>query len=237
MKLRRLREQVCEANLDLVRRGLVIEAFGNASGIDRESGLVAIKPSGVDYRKLTAASMVLTTLEGCVVEGGLRPSSDLPTHLVLYRAFPTVGGVAHTHSMFATAWAQAGREVPCLGTTHADYFPGPIPVTSPMRPREIADAYETNTGHVIVRRFARLDPQAFTAVLVHGHGPFCWGQSAAAAVHAAYVVEELARLAWCTLAINPAARPISTALRRKHFTRKHGPNAYYGQLRKGVGSN
>ena len=229
MKLRRLREQVCEANLELVRRGLVIEQFGNASGVDRDTGLVVIKPSGVDYRKLTSASMVVTTLEGRVVEGRLRPSSDLPTHLVLYRSFPTVGGVAHTHSMFATAWAQAGREVPCFGTTHADYFPGPIPVTRPMRPREIAEAYEVNTGRVIVRRFARLDPEACPAVLVHGHGPFCWGRTAADAVHGAYVLEELARLAWCTLAINPAARPISNALREKHFSRKHGPTAYYGQ--------
>ena len=231
MKLRRLRDEVCDANLELVRRGLVLEAFGNASGIDRASGLVVIKPSGVDYAHLTPATLVVTDLDGRVVEGTLRPSSDLPTHLVLYRAFPGVGGIAHTHSGMATAWAQAGRPIPCLGTTHADYFPGPIPITAPMTPREIRQAYEVNTGRVIVRRFARLDPQAIPAVLVLGHGPFCWGPSASSAVHTAFVVESLAHLAYATLSLRPDARPISPDLLKKHFSRKHGPGAYYGQVR------
>ena len=231
MKLRRLRDEVCDANLELVRRGLVMEAFGNASGIDRASGLVVIKPSGVDYAHLTPATLVVTDLDGRVVEGTLRPSSDLPTHLVLYRAFPGVGGIAHTHSGMATAWAQAGRPIPCLGTTHADYFPGPIPITAPMTPREIRQAYEVNTGRVIVRRFARLDPQAIPAVLVLGHGPFCWGPSASSAVHTAFVVESLAHLAYATLSLRPDARPISPDLLKKHFSRKHGPGAYYGQVR------
>ncbi len=229
MTARRLRDAVCEANLELVRRGLVIESFGNASGIDRARGVVAIKPSGVAYDRLTPARLVLTDLAGRVLEGSLRPSSDLPTHLELYRAFPAIGGVAHTHSRFATAWAQAGREIPCLGTTHADYFPGPVPITRRMTPGEIRRAYEVNTGRVIARRFARLDAAEVAAVLVRGHGPFSWGAAAADAVRAAYVLEELARLAWYTVTLNPAAGPIDAALHRKHFLRKHGPGAYYGQ--------
>lgn len=229
MRARRLREDVCEANLDLVQRGLVMESFGNASGIDRARGIVAIKPSGVAYDRLTPSTLVLTDLNGRVIEGSLRPSSDLATHLVLYRAFTGIGGVAHTHSPFATAWAQAGREIPCLGTTHADYFPGAVPITRRMSRAEIRREYEAGTGRVIVRRFARLDPAAVTAVLVHGHGPFAWGASAGDAVHAAGVLEDLAHLAWCTLALDPLARPISQALRMKHFERKHGPGAYYGQ--------
>ena len=224
-----LRRDVCDANLALVRAGLVIEAFGNASAIDRASGRVVIKPSGVAYDQLTPANLVVTDLDGTVVEGSLRPSSDLPTHLVLYKAFPSVGGVVHTHSRFATAWAQAGLEIPCFGTTHADYFPGAIPVTRRMRPEEIREAYERNTGQVIVQRFGRLDPEAFTAVLVHGHGPFCWGASAREAAHMAVIVEELAQLAYHTVTIDPDAVPISKALRDKHFNRKHGPGAYYGQ--------
>jgi L-ribulose-5-phosphate 4-epimerase len=227
--LETLRAEVCEANLAIVRAGLVIEAFGNASGIDRERGLVVIKPSGIACDALVAESLVVTDLEGRVVEGALRPSSDLPTHLALYRAFAGIGGVVHTHSRFATAWAQAGREIPCFGTTHADYFPGAIPITDPMRPEEIESAYEWNTGQVIVRRFAALDPEVFTAVLVHGHGPFCWGASAPQAAHTAVIVEELARLAYDTVTIEPSAAPISEALREKHFRRKHGPDAYYGQ--------
>ncbi len=229
MTARRLREAVCEANLDLVRRGLVVESFGNASGVDRERGLVVIKPSGVPYSQLTPSTLVVTDLAGRPVEGTLRPSSDLPTHLELYRAFPAIGGVAHTHSRFATAWAQAGREIPCLGTTHADYFPGPVPITRSMTPTEIRGAYETNTGRVIARRFARLDHAATTAVLVHGHGPFAWGASAGDAARTAFVLEELAQLAWLTAAIGPEAGPIGAALRDRHFRRKHGPGAYYGQ--------
>ena len=229
MIARALREQVFDANLDLVRRGLVIESFGNASGIDRARGLVAIKPSGLPYDRLTPASLVVTDLEGRTVDGRLRPSSDLHTHLVLYRAFPGIGGVAHTHSRFATAWAQAGREIPCLGTTHADYYPGPVPLTRPMTPAAIGRAYEANTGLAIARRFRRLDPSEVTGVLVHGHGPFCWGDTATSAARAAYVLEELAHLAWATMALNPGATGISAALRRRHYTRKHGPGAYYGQ--------
>ncbi len=232
MSLDALRAEVCEANLALVRRGLVIEAFGNASGIDRARGLVVIKPSGVEYAELSPDRLVVTDLDGRVVEGDLRPSSDLPTHLVLYRAFPSIGGIAHTHSRFATAWAQAGREIPCYGTTHADYVGGPIPITRRLRREEIETDYERHTGGVIVQRFARLDPGRVPAVLVHGHGPFCWGSSAREAAHTAAVVEELARLAYYTVTIDPEAAPIGAALRDKHYRRKHGPGAYYGQARR-----
>ena len=229
MTARELRQQVCEANLDLVRRGLVIESFGNASGVDRERGLVAIKPSGLPYDRLTPAALVLTDLDGRVVDGRLRPSSDLPTHLVIYRAFPSAGGVVHTHSRYATVWAQAGRDLPCLGTTHADYFPGAVPVTRPLTPAQVRGDYETETGVAIVRRFRRLDPAATTAVLVHGHGPFCWGANAGAAARTAFVLEELAAMAWATVALNPRVAPLADTLRRRHYGRKHGPGAYYGQ--------
>jgi L-ribulose-5-phosphate 4-epimerase len=231
MTLHDLRIEVLEANVALVGRGLVIEAFGNASGIDRERGLIVIKPSGVDYDRLTPDGMVVTDLDGKTVEGSLRPSSDLPTHLELYRAFSGIGGVVHTHSRFATAWAQAGREIPCLGTTHADYFPGPVPVTDPMKDDEIQKAYEQNTGAVIIRRFAGLDPLVTTAVLVHGHGPFCWGRSVSDAAHTGTIVEELARMAYYTATLSPDVVPISRALHDKHFFRKHGPGAYYGQTK------
>ncbi len=224
-----LRTEVCEANLELVRRGLVIYTFGNASGISREHGMIAIKPSGVPYDKMTPADMVIADLDGRVVEGRLRPSSDLATHAALYRAFPSIGGVVHTHSRHATAWAQACREIPCFGTTHADYFHGAVPVTAPLTPEEIESAYEANTGAAIVRRMAGCDPLACPACLVASHGPFCWGRSAAEAAHTAVIVEELAAMAWQTLTINPAARPISDALRTKHHSRKHGPGATYGQ--------
>jgi L-ribulose-5-phosphate 4-epimerase len=227
--LEALRAEVCEANLELVRRGLVLYTFGNASGLSRSDGLVAIKPSGVPYEKMTPADMVIVDLEGRVVEGSLHPSSDLATHLALYRAFPSVGGVVHTHSRHATAWAQARRAIPCFGTTHADYFDGPVPVTVPLTPAEIEFDYEANTGVAIVRLMEGRDPLGCPAALVAGHGPFCWGNSATAAAHMAVIVEELAAMAWQTLAINPAAAPVSEVLRDKHYFRKHGPTAYYGQ--------
>lgn len=227
--LEALRAEVYDANLELVRRGLVIYTFGNASGISRERGLVIIKPSGVPYEKMTPADLVVTDLEGRIVEGKLRPSSDLPTHLALYRAFPSIGGIAHTHSRHATAWAQAGREIPCFGTTQADYFHGQIPVTAPLTPAEIESGYEANTGVAILRVMEGRDPLACPAVLVRGHAPFCWGASAAEAAHAAAIVEEIAAMAWQTLTINPAAKPISRTLRDKHHFRKHGPKATYGQ--------
>ena len=224
-----LRQEVLEANLELFRRGLAIYTFGNASGISRDEGLVVIKPSGVPYESMKAEELVATDLEGRVVEGGLRPSSDLPTHLALYRAFPALGGVAHTHSACATAWAQAGREIPCLGTTHADCFRGPIPVTAPLSPEEIQTDYELNTGQAIVKRFAGLDPMEMQAALVAGHGPFCWGASASQAAHNAVILEEIARIAYWTVMLNPAAAPLPSTLLDKHFFRKHGRGAYYGQ--------
>jgi len=229
MLLPKLREQVLDANLELVRRGLVLYTFGNASGISREEGLVAIKPSGVPYETLAPEHMVITRLDGQIVEGDLRPSSDLATHLEIYKQFPKVGGVAHTHSEFATAWAQAGRPIPCFGTTHSDSFYGEVPVTPSLTPEEVAGDYEKNTGVAICRRFAQLDPDAVPAVLVAGHGPFCWGPTAAAAAHNAVILESVARMAYYTLAIRPDAQPIASHLRDKHFFRKHGGNAYYGQ--------
>ena len=229
MNLQALREEVLEANLALVRRGLVIFTFGNASGYDPESGLVVIKPSGVPYDEMTAADLVVTDLSGKVVEGTLRPSSDLPTHLVLYRSFAGVRGVVHTHSRHATAWAQAATEIPCLGTTHADYFRGSIPVTESMAACDIESEYEKNTGDAIVRRLSGMDPLATTAVLVAGHAPFCWGASVSEAAHTAEIVEELAHLAFLTMTINADVQGLSPVLRDKHFLRKHGPGAYYGQ--------
>ena len=227
--LEQLREEVLEANLELVRRGLVLYTFGNASGIDRATGLVAIKPSGVPYEAMKPQDLVITDLEGRIVEGRLRPSSDLATHVALYRAFTGIGGVVHTHSRAATAWAQARREIPCFGTTHADYFCGAVPVTEPLSAEEIAGDYEAETGAVIVRRLAGIDPLHVPAVLVAGHAPFTWGASAAEAAYHAVVLEEVAQLALATLAANPAAAPISQALLDKHFFRKHGPAATYGQ--------
>ena len=229
MKLRSLREEVLEANLELVRRGLVLYTFGNASGIAREEGLVVIKPSGVAYETMKPEDLVVVDLNGKIIEGSLRPSSDLPTHIILYQAFAGIGGVAHSHSRAATSWAQAQREIRCFGTTHADYFRGPVPVTKPLTPSQIRSNYEANTGHAIVRRFRKLDPLYVPAVLVSGHAPFCWGKTPAEAAHTAVVVEEIAAMALQTLVANPKARPISRHLHDKHFLRKHGGTAYYGQ--------
>jgi L-ribulose-5-phosphate 4-epimerase len=229
MLLKTLREQVLEANLELVRRGLVLYTFGNASGIDRAEGLVAIKPSGVPYEELTSAQIVISDLAGKIVDGTLRPSSDLPTHLELYRQFPNIGGVAHTHSEFATAWAQAEQPIPCFGTTHADYFYGPVPVTERLSAAAVAGDYERETGVAICRRFAGLDPDTIPAVLVAGHAPFCWGRDAAEAAHHAVILEYVARMACHTLAIHAETRPLARELHDKHFLRKHGRDAYYGQ--------
>jgi L-ribulose-5-phosphate 4-epimerase len=231
MLLKTLREEVLEANLELVRRGLVVYTFGNASGIDRNEGLVAIKPSGVPYEELKPEHMVVCDLEGTVVETKFRPSSDLPTHLELYKHFPNIGGVAHTHSEFATAWAQAETPIPCFGTTHADYFHGPVPVTEALTSQQITADYELETGKAICRTFAKIDPDSIPAVLVAGHAPFCWGPTAADAAHNAVILEYVARMASHTLLINAESRPLARVLHDKHFLRKHGRNAYYGQVK------
>ena len=231
MLLKTLREEVLDANLELVRRGLVVYTFGNASGIDRKEGLVAIKPSGVPYEELKPEHMVVCDLEGTVVDTMLRPSSDLPTHLELYRQFPHIGGVAHTHSEYATAWAQAETPIPCFGTTHADYFHGPVPVTPRLTNSEIVGEYELETGKAICRTFAKLDPDSVPAVLVAGHAPFCWGPNPAAAAHNAVILEYVARMATHTLSVNADSRPLARELHDKHFCRKHGSNAYYGQVK------
>jgi L-ribulose-5-phosphate 4-epimerase len=227
--LEALRAEVLEANLELVRRGLVIYTFGNASGVSREKGLVVIKPSGVPYETMKPEDMVVTDLEGRIVEGNKRPSTDLATHVALYRAFPSIGGVVHTHSHYATVWAQSQREIPCLGTTHADYFHGAIPLTAHLSADDIQSEYEANTGREIVRRFADIDPLRMPAVLVAGHASFCWGESVGAAVETADLLEEVARMAYATLTLNANADAIPAALLDKHFLRKHGPAAYYGQ--------
>ena len=235
-----LKEKVLRANLDLVKHGLVIFTWGNVSAIDRKSGLVVIKPSGVSYDEMKASDMVVVDLDGKVVEGSLRPSSDTPTHLVLYKAFPEIGGIVHTHSTFATAWAQAGLDIEPLGTTHADYFHGPIPCTPDMTVAQINGNYEEETGNVIVKTFAKINPVHTPAVLVKNHGPFAWGKDAAEAVYHAKVLEEVAKMnylaetLYCSRGtakcITMSAKPsIRKALIEKHFSRKHGPNAYYGQ--------
>lgn len=226
--LQELKEKVFHANLELVKQGLVIYTWGNVSGIDREKRLVAIKPSGLDYDKMTADDMVVVDLEGNIVEGKLRPSSDTPTHLALYRAFPAIGGVVHTHSTYATAWSQAGLDIPNIGTTHADYFHKDIPCTADMTAEEVRGDYELETGNVIVRRFADIDPTATPAVLVKNHGPFTWGKDPADAVHNAVVLEQVAKMAFIARTINPALT-MNPLLIEKHYNRKHGPGAYYGQ--------
>ncbi len=220
--LQELKEKVFHANLELVKQGLVIYTWGNVSG------LVAIKPSGLDYDKMTADDMVVVDLEGNIVEGKLRPSSDTPTHLALYRAFPAIGGVVHTHSTYATAWSQAGLDIPNIGTTHADYFHKDIPCTADMTAEEVRGDYELETGNVIVRRFADIDPTATPAVLVKNHGPFTWGKDPADAVHNAVVLEQVAKMAFIARTINPALT-MNPLLIEKHYNRKHGPGAYYGQ--------
>lgn len=227
--LEALKEIVCEANLELVRQGLVTLTWGNVSGIDRARGLMVIKPSGVPYDRLTQESMVVTDLEGRVVEGGYAPSSDAPTHIRLYQAFPNIGGVVHTHSAFASAFAQAGREIPCLGTTHADHFHGAVPVARLPAEEEVRDRYEHHIGGLIVERFRDLDPDAVPGVLAAGHGPFTWGPDPLKAVENAVALEAVAQMAAATLALNPAVPPLPAYLLDKHYGRKHGPNAYYGQ--------
>lgn len=229
--LEALKKKVYEANMELPRHGLVTFTWGNVSGIDRESGLFVIKPSGVDYDKLTPEDMVVMDLEGNKIEGSYKPSSDTATHIELYKAFPEVGGIVHTHSSYATSWAQAGRSIPCYGTTHADYIYGEIPCLRCLTAEEIKDAYEENTGHLIVNEFARLqkDPMAVPAVLCKNHGPFAWGKDAKEAVHNAVVLEEVAKMAYRTELINPKVEAAPQELQDKHYYRKHGANAYYGQ--------
>ncbi len=227
--LEKLKQEVLQANLELPKRGLVTYTWGNVSGIDRASGIIAIKPSGVEYDKLTVDDIVLIDLTGKVLEGRLKPSSDAPTHVVLYNAFPEIGGVCHTHSRWATSLAQAGMGIPPYGTTHADYFYGEIPCTRDMTDEEIQSAYEENTGHVIVETFKELDPGYIPAVLVKNHGPFTWGKDAAEAVHNSVVLEEVAMMAIQARILNPQIGPMPQRLLDKHFLRKHGTNAYYGQ--------
>ena len=229
--LEALKKAVWQANMELPRRGLVTYTWGNVSGIDREKGLVVIKPSGVAYEELTPDSLVVVDLDGAVAEGALKPSSDTRTHLELYKAFPALGGVAHTHSPFAVAWAQAGEDIPCYGTTHADYFYGPVPCARGLTKEELDEDYEKNTGKAIVETFLgrRIDPAFVPGVVCRSHGPFAWGKSAAEAVYHAAVLEEVAKMALYTRQVKPDAPPAPAHLVEKHFLRKHGPNAYYGQ--------
>lgn len=226
--LEKLKEEVYKANMDLVKHGLVIFTWGNVSGIDREKGLVVIKPSGVDYDVMKPEDMVVVDLQGNVVEGQLKPSSDTPTHLALYRAWPEIGGVVHTHSTFATAWSQAGLDIPNIGTTHADYFHEAIPCTADMTEKEVKGAYELETGNVIIKRFEGMNPMHTPGVLVKNHGPFSWGKDPHDAVHNAVVMEQVAKMASIAFAANPNLT-MNPLLVEKHFNRKHGPNAYYGQ--------
>ncbi|MDE1175735.1 MAG: L-ribulose-5-phosphate 4-epimerase [Edaphobacter sp.] len=228
MMLEELKARTLEANLELVNRGLVLYTFGNASGIDREQGLAVIKPSGVDYDQLRPEHMVVTDLEGRIVEGDLRPSSDLKTHLALYKAFPGIGAVVHTHSENATAWAQSGRDIPALGTTHADYFHGPVPCTRELTDDEINGDYVLNTGVAIIERFEGIDPLAIPGVLVAGHAPFAWGRTPMDAAHNAVVLEAVAKMAFMTVMLNPNSG-VSNALLDRHYFRKHGASATYGQ--------
>ena len=226
----KLKKAVCAANIELQTRKLIIYSWGNVSGIDRSEGVIAIKPSGVPYDNLTPDKIVILDLDGNIVEGTLKPSSDTPTHLELYRNFNAVGGICHTHSVHATAWAQACCEIPCFGTTHADYFYGAIPVTEAMTKNQIENDYELNTGKAIVRRFSGMDPMQIPAVLVANHGPFSWGTTAESSVEAMIVLEEIATIALNTITINPKQGRINKTLHDQHYLRKHGKNAYYGQI-------
>lgn len=229
--LEELRKQVYEANMELPRCNLVTYTWGNVSGIDRESGLVVIKPSGVEYDELTPENLVVLDLDGNRVEGELNPSSDTKTHLELYKAFPTLGGIVHTHSPYAVAWAQAGRDIPCYGTTHADYFYGAVPCARHLTKEELDEDYEKNTGKVIIETFTNrgIDLVAVPGVICHSHGPLTWGKDAAQAVYHAVVLEEVAKMALLTRQVDPSAAPAPQYLQDKHYMRKHGPNAYYGQ--------
>ena len=227
--LEKLKQEVLEANLLLPKYDLITFTWGNVSGIDRKRGLVVIKPSGISYEKMKPEDMVVLDLEGNIVEGSWKPSSDTPTHLALYNAFPDCGGIVHTHSRWATVFAQAGRAIPALGTTHADDFHGPIPCTRPLTEEEIAGEYEAETGNVIIETLRGRDPMAVPAALVHSHGPFAWGRDPLEAVHNAVVLEEVAFMAWHTLALEPGKGEMQKALLEKHYLRKHGPGAYYGQ--------
>ena len=224
-----LRRRVCDANRELPERGLVLYTFGNVSGIDRERGICAIKPSGVAYEDLEPDHIVLVDLDNTVIEGDLNPSSDTHTHTALYRRFPEIGGIVHTHSTYATAWAQAGLPIPCLGTTHADHVPGDIPCTRVMTDDEVRGPFEALTGELIADMFAARPPLATPMVLVAGHGPFTWGETPEKAVYNSAVLEELAKMAYLTATLNPDVRPLSPALLERHFQRKHGPDSYYGQ--------
>ncbi len=232
--LEKLKEEVYKANLELPKRGLVLFTWGNVSGIDREKGLIVIKPSGVEYENMKVEDMVVVDLEGKVVEGELNPSSDTPTHIELYKKFPNIGGVVHTHSTHATIWAQSGRDIKAYGTTHGDYFYGPIPCTRKMTPEEIGGEYEKDTGTVIIETFEKrgINPDSVPAVLVNSHGPFTWGKNPHDAVHNSVVLEELARMAMYTEQLNKDIQPMQQELLDKHFLRKHGANAYYGQKKK-----
>lgn len=227
--MQQLKQQVFEANMDLPRYGLVTFTWGNVSAIDRQRGLVVIKPSGIAYESMIVDDMSVVDLQGLVVEGRWRPSSDTATHLALYRRYPDLGGVVHTHSTHATAWAQAGLAIPALGTTHADYFFGDIPCTRALSAQEVDEAYELNTGQVIIETLGEANPLHTPGIVVYQHGPFAWGKDAHEAVHNAVVMEEVARMAWIARGINPQLQPIDSWLMNKHFQRKHGPNAYYGQ--------
>ncbi|HBX2120785.1 TPA: L-ribulose-5-phosphate 4-epimerase [Klebsiella pneumoniae] len=227
--MQQLKQQVFEANMDLPRYGLVTFTWGNVSAIDRQRGLVVIKPSGIAYESMTVDDMSVVDLQGHVVEGRWLPSSDTATHLALYRRYPDLGGVVHTHSTHATAWAQAGLAIPALGTTHADYFFGDIPCTRALSAQEVDEAYELNTGQVIIETLGEANPLHTPGIVVYQHGPFAWGKDAHEAVHNAVVMEEVARMAWIARGINPQLQPIDSWLMNKHFQRKHGPNAYYGQ--------